>query len=77
MLNKHFSKVTSKGQITIPTSIRKNFNIPVGSKIEFIEENNCIIIVPINQTLSRLKHSLPKPKKALSIEEMNDVIRSR
>lgn len=77
MLNKHFSKVTSKGQITIPTSIRKNFNIPVGSKIEFIEENNCIIIVPINQTLSRLKNSLPKPQKALSIEEMNDVIRSR
>ncbi len=27
MLNKHYSKVTSKGQITIPTNIRNNLNI--------------------------------------------------
>ena len=76
MLRKHFSKVTSKGQITIPTNIRNNMNIPVGSKIELIEKDNCIIMVPINSTLSKLKNSLPKPNDSLSIEEMNNIIRS-
>lgn len=76
MLNKHYSKVTSKGQITIPTNIRNNLNIPVGSKIELIQQDNCIIIVPINNTLSKLKNSLPKPDKAFSCEEMDNIIRN-
>ena len=71
MQNKHFSKVTGKGQITIPSNIRNNLNIPIGSKIELIEQDNCIIIVPINSSLSKLKRSLPKPNSALSIDEMN------
>ena len=76
MLNKHYSKVTSKGQITIPTNIRNNLNIPVGSKIELIEREGCIIVVPINSTLSKLKNSLPKPAQSLSSEEMDDIIRN-
>lgn len=70
MSNKHFSKITSKGQVTIPIRIRKNLNILTNSRIQFIEQNNNIIITPINKNLSDLKHSLPKPKKALSIEEI-------
>jgi len=61
MLNKHYSKVTSKGQITIPTNIRNNLNISTGSKIELIEQEGCIIIVPINNSLSKLKNILAKP----------------
>lgn len=76
MQNKHFSKVTGKGQITIPSNIRNNLNIPIGSKIELIEQDNCIIIVPINSSLSKLKSSLPKPNSALSIDEMNNIIRN-
>ena len=76
MLNKHYSKVTSKGQITIPTNIRNNLNIPIGSKIELIEQEGCIIVVPINSTLSKLKACLPKPDKALSCEEMDNIIRN-
>lgn len=76
MQNKHFSKVTGKGQITIPSSIRNNLNIPIGSKIELIEQDNCIIIVPINNSLSKLKSSLPKPNSTLSIDEMNNIIRT-
>ena len=77
MLNKHYSKVTSKGQITLPTSIRNKLNIPIGSKIELIPQENCIIVVPINSSLSKLKSSLPKPEHSLSCEEMDNVIRNR
>lgn len=76
MQNKYFSKVTSKGQITIPTNIRNNMNIPIGSKIELIEHDNCIIVVPINNSLSKLKNLLPKPNKNLSIDEMNNIVRN-
>ncbi|CAN0605671.1 unnamed protein product [Ectocarpus sp. 12 AP-2014] len=76
MQNKHYSKVTGKGQITIPSNIRNNLNIPIGSKIELIEQDNCIIIVPINNSLSKLKNSLPKPDNVLSIDEMNNIIRN-
>ena len=76
MLKKHYSKVTSKGQVTIPTNIRNNLNILTGSKIEFIQQEDRIIIMPINNSLSKLKHALPKPEKSLTCEEMDDIIRS-
>ncbi len=76
MLNKHYSKVTSKGQITIPTNIRNNLNIPVGSKIELIQQEGCIIVVPINSSISKLRNSLPKPDKSLSCDEMDNIIRN-
>ena len=75
MLKKHYSKVTGKGQITIPTNMRNSLSIPIGSKIELIEKDSCIIVVPINNSLSKLKNSLPKPEKPLSAEDMDDIIR--
>lgn len=74
-LYKYYSKVTSKGQITIPTNIRNNLDIPVGSKIELIQKDNYIIIMPINGSLTKLKGFLPKPKLSLTTEEMDQIIR--
>ena len=77
LLNKYYSKVTSKGQITIPNIVRNNLNIPTGSRVELIQQDNCVIVVPINSSLSKLKKSLVKPTKALSCEEMNNIISNR
>lgn len=38
------SKVSSKGQITIPADIRHNLNLAEGDTIIFIQENDNIII---------------------------------
>ena len=38
------AKVTTKGQITIPKSIRELLNLKEGSKILFIKKGNDIII---------------------------------
>jgi len=40
-------KVTRKGQITVPASYRKKYNIKEGSKIAFKEEDGKLIIEPI------------------------------
>jgi len=42
---------TVKGQIVIPASLRRKFNITEGTRIsiEIDEENRCIILVPITR----------------------------
>ncbi len=38
---------TSKGQIVIPSKIRRKYGIEEGTRIEFIEEDGYIIMKPI------------------------------
>ena len=70
------SKITSKGQITIPYNIRKMLKLNIGSILQFIEQNNSITLVPISNKLENLKGVLPKPAKTLSLEQMDDLIKN-
>lgn len=74
-MKSHFATITSKGQITIPLFIRDKMHLSVGSKIEYILHDDCIMIIPINNSAMRLKGMLPKPFKSLGIEEINDIIK--
>ena len=48
--------VTSKGQITIPASVRAAMGLDAGTKVEFVElEPGEFKIVPINRSVKRLK----------------------
>jgi len=71
------SKITSKGQVTIPLSIREDFHLESGSKIEFINKGDHFVIFPLNKSVSSLKGILPKPDRSLSCDEMNNVIRQK
>ena len=41
------AKVFNKGQVVIPAVLRKKYNIKAGNKVEIIEDNDGIKIVPI------------------------------
>lgn len=41
------TKVSSKAQVSIPASIRKEFNIKPNSQLEWIAENGLIMVIPI------------------------------
>ncbi len=41
------SIVTSKGQVVIPSKLRKKFGIKNGTKIQFIEDGDTIKMMPI------------------------------
>jgi AbrB family looped-hinge helix DNA binding protein len=41
------AKVTSRGQVSIPSEIRKKFNIEPESRIEWIVEGSVIKVVPL------------------------------
>lgn len=45
------SVVTIKGQIVIPSKIRRRFGIKSGTKVHFVEGKNEIKIVPITKEL--------------------------
>ena len=70
--------ITSKGQITIPKNIRDHFDLHAGDKISFIEdEDGSINLVPVKKPLSALKGLVPKPKTAVSVEDMNNAIKRK
>ncbi len=43
------SVVTVKGQIVVPSRIRKKFGIKKGTKIAFIEKDGKLILQPLNK----------------------------
>lgn len=69
--------ITSKGQITIPIDIRNEFNLSAGSEIEFLTQDNHILVLPRNKSITSLKGMLPKPGKTLSCQQMDEIIRNR
>ena len=70
--------ITSKGQITIPKDIRLQLDLHAGDKISFIEdEDGSINFVPIKKPLSALKGLVAKPKKVVSIEDMNNAVKRK
>ena len=70
--------LTSKGQITIPISVRTALGIDTGSRVEFIQTGNHeFSIIPATQSVKQLKGILAKPAKPakpVSIEDMNNAI---
>ena len=40
-----FAKITSKGQITIPLSVRKQLGVKDGDKVMFVQEGERIILM--------------------------------
>lgn len=73
------STVTSKGQVTIPQSIRTRLGLQTGDVIEFVEGSDGTILVrPAGLDPLDLEGSLRRDgQPAVSVEEMTRVIRKR
>ena len=70
--------LTSQGQTTIPQEIRTYLGLHSGDRLEFlIDENGKVLLTPLTVDVRELKGCLPKPKKAVTIEEMNGAIAKR
>jgi len=70
--------ITSKGQITIPLTVRQRLGIDAGDRIEFVETaSGEFTIKPVTCDVHLLKGLLKKPSRPVSIEKMRLAIRSR
>ncbi|WP_236870540.1 AbrB/MazE/SpoVT family DNA-binding domain-containing protein [Candidatus Bandiella numerosa] len=72
-----YSIMNEKGQITIPATIRNKLQLQATNKFEIINRGDFIIMLPVNKSLKDLRGFLPKPEKALSCDEMNEIIKNR
>ena len=71
--------ITTKGQITIPKSIRDSLMLSTGDQIEFIvTDKREALIRPISKKVDEVFGILHKPgRKTVSVEEMDAKIRQR
>jgi len=66
--------LSSKNQATIPKSVREYLNLKPGDRFKFfLQPDGTVAILPKVRT-SRLKGSVPKLKRPISVEEMNAAI---
>jgi AbrB family looped-hinge helix DNA binding protein len=70
--------LTVKGQVTIPADVRKRMGLHAGDRIEFVElQDGQYLIKPAIDDVRSLKGMLRKPRKPVSVEDMNAAIRRR
>lgn len=67
--------VTSKGQVTLPVEARRRLGIRAGTRLEFlVTEDGRLEVIPHSASVKSLKAMVPKPKRKLSVEEMQRAI---
>jgi AbrB family looped-hinge helix DNA binding protein len=71
--------LTTKGQVTIPKTIRDALKLNTGDKIEIIvTDNRQAIIRPVSKKVDDIFCKLHNPKrKTVSTEAMNQAIKNR
>lgn len=69
-------KISKGQQITIPSSIRKEFDFNIGSKVDLEKKGNKIIIRPIGDNLHKLfdEAKRTKPKYKLTPKQMDKLV---
>jgi antitoxin PrlF len=67
--------LTSKGQITIPSDVRRALNVQTGDRVEFVEvEPGRFEIVAATRSVRELKGMFGPAARPVSIDEMNRTI---
>jgi AbrB family looped-hinge helix DNA binding protein len=66
--------LTSKGQVTLPKSVRDQMGIEAGDRLEFIESEQGFLVVAATRDIRSLKGIVGKPKQPVTIEVMNSAI---
>ena len=69
------SRVSSKGQITIPIDIRKRLNLKEGDKVVFYEENGRVFIANASLVaLKRMEKVMEGKAEKAGIKNEEDVV---
>ena len=69
------AKITSKGQITLPISIRRSLNLQDGGKVAFIEQDGAYTIVnPVSLAIKELQKDFEGEAERLGLKTEDDVV---
>lgn len=69
------AKITSKGQITLPISIRRILNLKDGDKVAFIEKNGQYVLVnPVSLAVDNARMAFKGEAERLNLKTEDDVV---
>ncbi len=72
------STLTSNGRITIPKAIRDQLELREGDRLEFVlYPDGTLSLIPKTHDVRELQGSLPPPVRALTLEQMDEVLGKR
>jgi AbrB family looped-hinge helix DNA binding protein len=67
--------VTSKGQITIPSEVRKALKLKAGDRVDFFKSlDGEYVLFPKNRSIRELEGCVPKLDYVPTIEELNEAV---
>ena len=67
--------VTSKGQVTLPVEARRRLGIRAGTRLQLIvRDDDRLEVVRVGGAVRGLEGLLPRPKRALSLDEIDAAI---
>jgi AbrB family looped-hinge helix DNA binding protein len=71
--------LTSKGQITIPKSVRDSLHLRTGDRVSFVVQDNIrATLEPVTKSVDDVYGKLHRPGQACrSVEEMNAAVAER
>jgi len=70
--------LTTKGQITIPKSVRERLGVDAGDRVEFVEASKGVYtVVAVSRDVRELKGMIAKPARAVSVEAMKRAVAKR
>ena len=69
------AKITSKGQITLPISIRRALKLKDGDKVAFIERNGQYILInPVLLAIREVQEAYDWESEKLGLKDIDDVV---
>jgi AbrB family looped-hinge helix DNA binding protein len=71
------SKITTKGQTTIPKKIRERLNLQAGDRVLFLEKDGEIVLQPVTQTLRDRRGSVEPRKEPENFEDVREDVKKR
>lgn len=72
------SRMTSKGQVTVPKVIREALNVEPGDRLAFrVQDDGVVIVEPETIDLRTLRGSLKPRRSGVTVEQMSAVVRRR
>ncbi len=70
--------ITSKGQTTIPKTVRQRLRLKAGDRVEFVvRDDGTALMVPATIHVADLEGILSPPHKPVTVAAMNAAIRKR
>lgn len=71
------SRMTSKGQTTIPKEIREQLGLKPGDRVAFILRGNEAVLYPVKGTLLDLRGSLKPRRRPEDLEEVRRQVKHK